>query len=78
MILTVCHFVFDFRLKPLFALVDMSKFKGGKVHYRNSGMEELTVLKMLRGKCVYVTNTAFLYEIAFMAMQFGGLAFLRI
>ena len=28
--------LFDLRLKPLFVLVDKSKFKNGKVHFRNS------------------------------------------
>ena len=36
-IYTVCHFVFDFRLKPLFALVDMSQFSDGRVYFRNLG-----------------------------------------
>ena len=38
---TVCHSVFDFTLKPLFASVDMSKFKDGRMHFRNSGMKRL-------------------------------------
>ena len=37
--------VFD-RLKPLFASVDMSKFQDGMVHFRNSGMKELKLLKV--------------------------------
>ena len=41
-IYTVCHSVFDFRLKPLFASVNMSKFKDGRVHFRNFGMKGLT------------------------------------
>ena len=38
-IYTVCHSDFNFRLKPLFASVDMSKFKDGGVHIRNTGMK---------------------------------------
>ena len=34
-------FVSDFRLRPLFATLDMSILKDGKVHFRNSGMEGL-------------------------------------
>ena len=34
---------FNFRLKPLFVSVDMSKFKNGRVHFRNSGMKGLHV-----------------------------------
>ena len=37
-ICTVCHSVFDFTLKPLFEAVEMSKFKDGRVHSRNSRM----------------------------------------
>ena len=40
-IYTICHSVFDFRLKPLFASMDVTKFKDGKVHVRNSGVKEL-------------------------------------
>ena len=40
-IYTVCHSVFDFRLKPLFASVDMAKFRDGRVHLKNSGMKGL-------------------------------------
>ena len=32
----VCHSDTDFRLKPLFASVDKSKFENGRVHFRNS------------------------------------------
>ena len=32
---------FYFRPKPLFASVDISKFKDGRVHLRNSGMKQL-------------------------------------
>ena len=40
-IYTVCHSVFDFKLKLLFASLDKSKFKGGGVHFRNSRMKGL-------------------------------------
>ena len=42
-IYTVCHSVFDFRLKPLFASVDKSKFKNGRVQFRNSRMKGLII-----------------------------------
>ena len=35
------HFVFDFRLEPLLTSMDMSKFKDGRAHFRNSGMKGL-------------------------------------
>ena len=37
---TVCHSVIDFCLKPLFTsmdVMDVSKFRDRKVHFRNSG-----------------------------------------
>ena len=34
---------FSLRPKPLFASVDMSKFKDERVHFRNSGMRELVL-----------------------------------
>ena len=37
--------LFDFTLKPLFEAVDMSKFKNGRVHFRNSRMKGLNVDK---------------------------------
>ena len=37
----VCHSVFDFRLKPQIVSVDKSKFKNGRVHFRNSGIKRL-------------------------------------
>ena len=40
-IYTVWHSVSDFRLKPLFASVDKSKFKNGRFHFWNSGMKGL-------------------------------------
>ena len=43
-IYTVRHSVFDFRLKLLFAAMDMSKFKDGKVHFRNLGMKGLILM----------------------------------
>ena len=42
-IYAVCHSVFDFKLKALFASVDMSKVKDGMVHFRNSEMKGLSV-----------------------------------
>ena len=38
-IYTVCHYVFDFRLKSLLTRVDLSKFEDGGVHFRNSGLK---------------------------------------
>ena len=46
-IYTVCHSVFDFRMQPLFASVDMSKFKDVRVHSRNSGMKGLSYNDMM-------------------------------
>ena len=43
-IYTICHSGLDFRLKPLFAVVSTSKFKDGRVHFRDSGMKELNKL----------------------------------
>ena len=37
----VCHSTYHFNLKPLFSSVDKSKFKDGRVHFRNSGMKGL-------------------------------------
>ena len=45
-IYTVCHSVFHFRLQALFASVDMSKFKDGRVHFRNSGVKGLITVKV--------------------------------
>ena len=39
--LTVYQSGFCFRLKPLFASVDVSKFKNGTAHFRNSGLKGL-------------------------------------
>ena len=36
-IYTVCHSDIDFWLKPLFATMDVSKFRGGRVHFINTG-----------------------------------------
>ena len=43
-IYTVCHSVFVFYLIPLFAAMDMSKFKDGRVIFRNLGMKGLIIL----------------------------------
>ena len=40
-ICTVCHSVFHFKLKHLFASMAMSKFKAGRLHFRNSQMKGL-------------------------------------
>ena len=37
----VCNSAFDFGLKPLFASVDTSKFKNGRVHFGKAGMKGL-------------------------------------
>ena len=37
---TVCLSVFDFTLKPLFEAVDMSKFKDGRVHFRDERVQD--------------------------------------
>ena len=42
-IYTIWDSVLDFKLKPLLNSMDMSKFKNGRVHFRNSGMKGLTV-----------------------------------
>ena len=44
-IYTVSDSVLDFTLKSLFEAVDMSKFKDGRVHLRNSGVKGLIHLK---------------------------------
>ena len=36
-------FCLKFTMKPLFEAVDMSKFKDGGVHFRNSGMKGLII-----------------------------------
>ena len=41
-IYTICQSDFGFRLTPLFASVDKSKFKNGRVHFRSSGTKELS------------------------------------
>ena len=38
---SVCHSIFNFRPKPLFASVDVSKIKDKKFHVRNSGVKGL-------------------------------------
>ena len=40
-IYTVYQSVFDFELKPLFARMEMSKSKDGRVHFRNTGVKGL-------------------------------------
>ena len=43
------RFHFDFTQKPLFEAVDMSKFKDGRVHFRNSvikGLNQLSIVNM--------------------------------
>ena len=57
---TVCHFVFDFRLKPLFAPVDMSKHKNGGVHFKNSGMKGLKSSFPLVGSTVRCSKFAYI------------------
>ena len=42
-IYTVCHTVFDYRLKPLFAIMDRPKYKDGHVDFRNSGVKRSKV-----------------------------------
>ena len=42
------HSVSDFRLKPQFASMDMSKFKDGKVHFKNSGVKGSSANKIYR------------------------------
>ena len=46
--MTVCNSVFDFRLKPLFAPVDMSKFKDGRVHQKIRGERVNVVVTFTR------------------------------
>ena len=41
-IYTVSNPFIDLCLKPLFATMDLSKFRDGSVHFRNSGMKALT------------------------------------
>ena len=40
-IYTVCHSVIDFLLKPLFATMDVSKFRDGRVYFRKSEVKGL-------------------------------------
>ena len=42
----VCQSDFDFVLKPLFASVDISKFKDGRIHFRNR-VERINMVLML-------------------------------
>ena len=41
-IFIVCHAVVDISLKPLFATMDVSKLRDGRVHFRTSGVKGLT------------------------------------
>ena len=41
MIYTISHSVFDFRMKPIFASKDMSKFKVERVNFRYAGLKGL-------------------------------------
>ena len=42
LIYTVCCSVFDFRMKPLFASLDMSRFKDERFHFRNKRVKRLS------------------------------------
>ena len=42
-IYTVCHSVIDIGLNPLFATMDVSRFKAGRVHFRNLGVKVLNM-----------------------------------
>ena len=55
-IYTVCLSVFDFRLKPLFATIYVSKFTDGRVHVRNLGVKGL-VTKYFVHIIVYKSNS---------------------
>ena len=46
-IYTVCHSIIDFRLKLLFVTMDVSKFRDGKVFFRNSGVKGLNVCRKI-------------------------------
>ena len=48
----VCHSASDFKMKPLFASVDMSKFKDRRVHFRHSGMKELGYVLGVQWYCL--------------------------
>ena len=50
---SVCKCGFDFRLKPLFASMNISKFKGERAHFRNSGMKGL-----MKGQIAYLKDPA--------------------
>ena len=38
-----CHSVLDILLKPLFATMNVSKFRDGRVHFRNTGVERFNI-----------------------------------
>ena len=46
-IYTVYYFIFDFRLKLLFVLMDISKFKDRRAHFRNSGEKGLNMSNLV-------------------------------
>ena len=56
---TVCHSLFDFSLKPLFAAVDMLKFKNGRLHFRHRD-EAVNILR----KVTYLLTMVARYEVA--------------
>ena len=56
-ICTVCHSVFEISLKPLFALVDKSKFQDGRVHFRNSDMKGLRQI-LLNQNQIFTCDTS--------------------
>ena len=52
----MCHSVFDFRLQPLFAFENMSKFKDGRVYLKNSWIKVL-ILKHCDGLLIYAESS---------------------
>ena len=69
-IFTVCHYVFEFKVKPspLFASVEMSKFKNGSVYFRNAEMKGLKWQRINNNK--RFEKVAFLYEIDLLKFHF--------
>ena len=55
-IYTICHSDFDFRLKHQIALVDKSKFKDGRFHFRNSGMKGFCSEEKSKFHCVLMSD----------------------
>ena len=47
-IYSVCRSVFQTEMKPLFASVDMSKYKDRRIHFRNSGRKGLKKYNQLK------------------------------